>query len=129
MINKCIIKWNYSDVCFRVDILKTGPVSAYSGLLNFDLHVIDPNIALFFCLLYIQKDNGFEQAIADYRTNKHILCDKYDEVNKYYMKLPGQHKDDLDRFFKGISETVTQRKQELTSSGCTILIAGRWSAL
>ncbi|OWF56275.1 uncharacterized protein LOC110449424 isoform X2 [Mizuhopecten yessoensis] len=74
------------------------------------------------------RDNGFKHALSDDRKNRRFLGEKYDEVIDHYKKLPEQHRRDLDQFFKGIVEAVKQKKGELASSDCAILVAGETSA-
>ncbi|XP_069125049.1 uncharacterized protein [Argopecten irradians] len=75
-----------------------------------------------------QRENGFKQALNDANKNRRFLSEKYDETVEYYKKLPDQHRRDLDQFFKGIVDTVKQKKNELVKSDCTILVAGETSA-
>lgn len=72
----------------------------------------------------LQGGTVLQEALQFHRGNREKLALLYDKVLSFYNDLPTNFRQDLNNMFSNIETIATQKKSELTSPECYILVAG-----
>ncbi|XP_033744460.1 uncharacterized protein LOC117330353 [Pecten maximus] len=75
-----------------------------------------------------QDRNGLHDAIANDAQYRKSLRTFYDQLQEYVNSLPTNYRKDLEGVFPHIARTIEEKKQDVGSPDCTILVAGETGA-